>query len=107
MNTINKDIVKKTAQSILLGTYCGTSPTVKAHTHMPILVYNRPILAYKRLIIVVELADYSANSYQTSTLQSLIPMADLSKRESARYNWSLWVWGLRQASTGLSEAVCR
>ena len=38
---------------------------LKAHTHTPILAYNRPILAQNRLIIVVESADYSI---ETSSL---------------------------------------
>ena len=47
---------------------------LKAYTHKtiftynrPILTYNRPILTYNRPIIVAKSADYSADSYQTST----------------------------------------
>ena len=54
---------------------------LKAHTHKtiltydrpiltynrPILTYNRPILTYNRPIIAAKSADYSADSYQTST----------------------------------------
>ena len=39
-----------------------------AHTHTLILAYKRPILAYNRLIIVVESANKSTDSYQTSPL---------------------------------------
>ena len=55
---------------IILLTNLRNSSTIKTHTHTQIVAYNRtiltynqPILAYNRTIIVIESADYSADSY--------------------------------------------
>ena len=57
----HKDYAKISAR--IRGSVWRGCLVLKAHTHTPILAHNRPILTYNLPIIVVEPADYSADSY--------------------------------------------